>query len=85
MVKNGAKDKDGDSAEMDLVSVGQALVLVQIVGIDCLYQHLCVIWLPHVSELHAVFSIIPLSEGLSPLGKLHRSVYQEVTGLRSMV
>ena len=78
MGTGGVNYKVGDSADLDLVSVGQALVLVQIVGINYLFQSLCVIQLPHVSELHDVFSVVPLGKGLALLGIHCGVVYQEV-------
>ena len=78
MDTDGATDKVGDSAELDLVLVGQALVLVQIFGVDCLYQSTCLIRILRVGELRAVFYVVPLGEGLALLGRYCGVVYQEV-------
>ena len=78
MGTNGVKVKVRDSADLDLVFVGWDLVLVQIVGIDCLYQFIFVIRIPRVSDLCVVFSVVPLVKGLALLVIHCCKVYQEV-------
>ena len=78
MITIGAKDKVGYTADLDLILVGQALVIVQIVGNDYLCQSLCLIRLPCVSELRDVFYVVPLGKGLELIGRHCGVFYQGV-------
>ena len=78
MGTDGAKDEVGDSTELELGTVGKFLVLVRIIGIDCVYKYLFVIQLPCVGEICSVLSVVQLGEGLVLLDRHYGVVYQEV-------